>query len=98
MRTCGREERPSGGGKQGGSGKGSRSKAHGAEALPPKPALTAEQLQRIADLRALAAKKQKVAKLLLESDLAEEAKLHQKAAEHALAEVKGIEMQTLDAP
>ena len=50
----------------------------------PKPALTPEQLQRIADLKAFAAKKQKVARLLIESDLSEEAEPHQKAAEKAL--------------
>lgn len=56
----------------------------------PKPALTPEQLQRIADLRAFAAKKEKVAKLLIESDLAEEAEPHRKAAEEALAEAEAI--------
>ena len=61
---------------------------------PPKPALTPEQLQRIADLRAFAAKKQKVARLLIESDLPEEAEPHQQAAEKALAEAAGIEAQT----
>jgi hypothetical protein len=60
---------------------------------PPKPALTPEQLQRIADLRAFAAKKQKVAALLIASDLAEEAEPHQKAAEKALIEVDAIENQ-----
>lgn len=59
---------------------------------PPKPALTPEQLQRIADLKAFAAKKEKVAKLLIESDLPEEAEPHQKAAEKALAEAEGIEL------
>jgi hypothetical protein len=58
---------------------------------PAKPALTAEQLQRIADLRAFAAKKQKVARLLIESDLSEEAEPHQKAAEKALATAHSIE-------
>ena len=58
---------------------------------PQKPALTEEQIQRIADLKAFAAKKQKVAKLLIESDLAEEAEAHQKAAEKALEEAEGIE-------
>lgn len=60
----------------------------------PKPALTSEQLQRIADLRAFAAKKEKVAKLLIESDLAEEAEPHRKAAEKALEEVMAIESST----
>ena len=58
---------------------------------PQKPALTPEQLQRIADLRAFAAKKQKVARLLIESDLAEEAEPHQKASEKALAQADAIE-------
>ncbi len=58
---------------------------------PQKPALTPEQLQRIADLRAFAAKKQKVARLLIESDLAEEAEPHQKAAEKAMAQASAIE-------
>jgi hypothetical protein len=56
-----------------------------------KPALTPEQLERIATLRAFAAKKQKVAQLLIESDLADEAEPHQQAAEKALAEAEGIE-------
>ncbi len=60
------------------------------EAPPAKPALTPEQLQRIADLKAFAAKKQKVAQLLIESDLAEEAGPHQEAAEKALEEVECI--------
>ncbi len=38
-----------------------------------------------------AAKKQKVAQLLTEADLAEEAEPHRKAAEKALAEAEGIE-------
>jgi hypothetical protein len=58
---------------------------------PPKPALTPEQLQRIQDLRTFAAKKQKVARLLIESDLPEEAEPHQKAAEKALKEAASIE-------
>lgn len=58
---------------------------------PSKPALTPEQLQRIADLRAFAAKKQKVARLLIESDLPEEAEPHQKTADKALAEAEQIE-------
>lgn len=41
--------------------------------------------------RAFAAKKQKVAKLLTEADLAEEAEPHQKAAENALAQAAAIE-------
>ncbi|MEO5915104.1 MAG: DEAD/DEAH box helicase [Luteolibacter sp.] len=61
------------------------------DAPAAKPSLTPEQLQRITDLRTFAAKKQKVAKLLIESDLAEEAGPHQKAAEKALAEADGIE-------
>ena len=62
------------------------------EAPPPqKPALTPEQLQRIADLKAFAAKKEKVAKLLIESDLPEEAEPHQRAAEKALAEAARVE-------
>ena len=55
------------------------------------PALTPEQLQRIADLKAFAAKKQKVAKLLIESDLADEAEEHRKAADKALKEANVIE-------
>ncbi len=58
---------------------------------PKKPALTEEQKQRIAELKAFAAKKEKVAKLLIESDLADEAAEHQKAAEKALAEAEKIE-------
>ena len=60
---------------------------------PPsqKPALTPEQLQRIADLRVFAAKKQKVAQLLIDADLAEEAEPHQKAAAKALATAQAIE-------
>jgi superfamily II DNA or RNA helicase len=58
---------------------------------PPKPVLTPEQLQRIADLKAFAAKKQKVARLLIDSDLAEEAEPHQKAADKALEEAEWIE-------
>ncbi len=58
---------------------------------PPKLTLTSEQLQRIADLHAFAAKKQKVAQLLIAADLAEEAEPHQKAAEKALAEAERIE-------
>jgi len=60
---------------------------------PPltKPTLTPEQLQRIADLRAHAAKKHKVAQLLIEADLAEEAEPHQRAVEKALAEAEAME-------
>jgi len=58
---------------------------------PTKPALTPEQLQRITDLRTFAAKKQKVAQLLIESDLSEEAEAHQKAADKALAQAAEIE-------
>jgi hypothetical protein len=61
------------------------------DAPPAKPALTPEQVQRIADLKAFAAKKQKVARLLIEADLAEEAEPHQKAAEKALVEAGRIE-------
>ncbi len=71
-----------------------RATRHLAGETPPvlkKPALTPEQLQRIADLRVFAAKKQKVARLLIESDFPEEAEPHQKAAEKALAEADGIE-------
>jgi SNF2-related domain/Helicase conserved C-terminal domain len=57
---------------------------------PPKPTLTAEQLERITTLRAFAAKKQKVAQLLTAADLADEAEPHQKAAEKALKEADGI--------
>ncbi|MFZ9936404.1 MAG: DEAD/DEAH box helicase [Luteolibacter sp.] len=59
--------------------------------VPPKPVLTPEQLQRIADLRAFAFKKQKAAKLLIEADLPDEAEPHQKAAEKALAEADAME-------
>ncbi|MEI6175476.1 MAG: DEAD/DEAH box helicase [Verrucomicrobiota bacterium] len=58
---------------------------------PPKPALTPEQIQRISDLRAFAAKKEKVAQLLIAADLAEEAEPHQKAATKALATAQAIE-------
>ncbi len=61
------------------------------DAPPTKPALTPEQLQRIADLRAFATKKQKVAELLIAADLAEEAEAHQKAAEKALDQATAIE-------
>lgn len=68
-----------------------RATRHLTAAVPPKPTLTPEQLRRIADLRAFAAKKQKVAQLLIDADLAEEAEPHQKAAENALAEADEIE-------
>jgi len=58
---------------------------------PAKPTLTPEQLQRITDLRSFAAKKQKVARLLIESDLPEEAQPHQKAAAKALHEAEQME-------
>lgn len=61
------------------------------DATPEPERLTPEQLQRIADLRAFAAKKQKVARLLIESDLPEEAEPHQKAAEKAQEEAEGIQ-------
>ena len=50
-----------------------------------------QRLQRIGELRALTAEKQKVARLLVAADLAEEAEPHQKAAENALAEALAIE-------
>ncbi|MBP7951437.1 MAG: DEAD/DEAH box helicase [Verrucomicrobiales bacterium] len=58
---------------------------------PPKPTLTPEQIRRIADLRTFAAKKQKVAQVLSDSDLPEEAIPHQQASEKALAEALEIE-------
>ena len=58
---------------------------------PAPPALTAEQLQRIADLKAFAAKKEKVAGFLIAEDLADEAEPHQKAAAKALAQAHAIE-------
>ena len=64
------------------------------EAPPPKPPLTPEQLQRIAGLRAFAAKKEKVAKFLIAEDLANEAEPHRKAAEKALEEAAAIEGST----
>lgn len=63
---------------------------------PQKPALTPEQLQRIADLKAFAAKKQKVAQLLIAADLPEEADPHQQAAEKALKEAETIENHHLE--
>jgi len=68
----------------------SRHLAGDATMPPPKPTLTPEQLQRIADLRVFAAKKQKVAALLIESGLPEEAEPHREAAEKALAEAAAI--------
>lgn len=58
---------------------------------PPKPALTPEQIQRIADLRAFAAKKQKVAQFLIAEDMHEDAIPHQQAAQTALHEADFIE-------
>lgn len=58
---------------------------------PEKPVLTPEQIQRIADLRAYAAKKQNVARILGVEGLDEEADVHRKEAEEALAEAAGIE-------
>jgi hypothetical protein len=61
---------------------------------PPKPALTPEQLQRVAELRAFAAKKEKVAKFLIAEDLSDEAEPHRKAAEKALQEAAALEGST----
>ncbi len=47
--------------------------------------------QNLADLRAFAAKKQKVAQLLIAAELDDEAESHQKAAQKALAEAAAIE-------
>ena len=58
---------------------------------PAKPALTPEQIQRITDLRTFAAKKQKVAQLLIAEGLEEEADPHQQAAQRALDEAHFIE-------
>ena len=58
---------------------------------PTKTSSHPEQLQRIAELKAFAAKKQKVAQVLTDADLADEAEPHQKAAEKALAEAQSIE-------
>ena len=63
----------------------------GEEAPPARPALTPEQQTQIADLRALAAKKEKAAQLLVEADLPEEAEPLRKAAAKALAEAEAIE-------
>lgn len=60
----------------------------------PEATLRPEQLQRIAELRAFAAKKDKVAKFLIAEDLAEEAERHRKAAEMALQEAAAIERPT----
>lgn len=57
----------------------------------PRPSLTPEQVRRIADLRAFAAKKQKVARLLTAEDLEEEAAPHQQAAQKALEQAASIE-------
>lgn len=58
---------------------------------PPKPALTPEQIQRIADLRAFAAKKQKVAQFLIAEELHDDAIPHQQAAQSALRQADFIE-------
>lgn len=63
----------------------------GAQPPPSKPALTPEQIQRIADLRTFAAKKEKVARLLIAEGLEEEAAQHQQAAHKALQESADIE-------
>lgn len=64
---------------------------------PPRPALTEAQKQRIADLRAFAAKKEKVARILADEGLDEEAGPHRKAAEKALKEAEKIESGDADA-
>ena len=53
-----------------------------------------KQIQRIAELRAFAAQKEKVAKFLIAGDLADEAEPHQKAADKALREAAAIEGPT----
>lgn len=63
----------------------------GDSATQTKPALTPEQLQRIAELKVFAAKKHKVAKLLIAEGLADEAEPHQQAADNALQEAAKIE-------
>lgn len=71
-----------------------RATRHLAGEAPPeqkRPALTPEQQQRIADLRSFAAKKQKVAAVLIASELPEEAESHQSAADKALKEAEAIE-------
>ncbi len=60
-------------------------------AAQARPALTAEQLQRIQDLRAFAAKQEKVAQFLTAEDLTDDAAAHQKAAAKALAQASAIE-------
>jgi len=60
-------------------------------AAQARPALTAEQLQRIQDLRAFAAKQEKVAQFLVAEELADDAAVHQKAAVKALAQASAIE-------
>ena len=55
------------------------------------PALTPEQLQRVNDLRAFAARKQKVADVLAAEGLEEEAEPHRQAAAKALKEAEKIE-------
>jgi len=54
---------------------------------------TARSIQTcgIAELKAFAAKKEKVAQVLTDADLADEAEHHQKAAEKARAEAQAIE-------
>ena len=59
--------------------------------VPPPPALTPEQQHRIASLRALAAKKQRVAELLAAEGLEDEAAPHRRAATLALAQAEAIE-------
>ena len=58
---------------------------------PVAPQLTPEQMQRIADLRAFAAKKEKVAQLLTEEGLEDEAAPHREAAAKARTEAERIE-------
>lgn len=53
-----------------------------------------KQLQRIAELRAFAAKTGKVAKFLIAEDLADEAEPHRKAVEKALREAAAIDVPT----
>ncbi|MEI6178399.1 MAG: hypothetical protein WCS43_16015, partial [Verrucomicrobiota bacterium] len=61
------------------------------EAASAPPALTFEQFQRISDLKAFAAKKEKVARFLIAEDLADEAEPQQRAAAKALAQAHAIE-------
>jgi hypothetical protein len=62
-----------------------------AEGQPVRPPLTPEQLARIAALRALAEKKHRAAKALLEADLPEEAEPLLQAARQAESEAQSIE-------